>query len=77
MRYILSFIHTMRNYLSILRLNFNRLTRTSLSSRGDLVAAGFSDSTIKLWDLSQEKSQWNDMTQLYIDTDGTRHLRVN
>jgi hypothetical protein len=36
------------------------------------VAAGFSDSTIKLWDLSQDKSHWNEMTQLYSDTDGTR-----
>eukprot|EP01126_Amoeba_proteus_P003126 TRINITY_DN11022_c0_g1_i8.p1 TRINITY_DN11022_c0_g1~~TRINITY_DN11022_c0_g1_i8.p1 ORF type:complete len:239 (-),score=37.98 TRINITY_DN11022_c0_g1_i8:628-1344(-) len=51
--------------------SYNTLNRVSISSRGDLVAAGFSDSSIKLWDLTQDdKSHWNSLTQRYITTDG-------
>jgi len=42
------------------------------STRGDLVAAGFSDSTIKLWDLndSLNASPWTSMTNRLLETDG-------
>jgi transcription initiation factor TFIID subunit 5 len=42
------------------------------SIRGDLVAAGFSDSTIKLWDLndSLNASPWTSMTNRLLETDG-------
>jgi len=44
-----------------------------ISARGDLVAAGFSDSTIRLWDLNDSLphiSVWTSMTQRLLETDG-------
>jgi hypothetical protein len=42
--------------------------------RGDLVAGGFSDSCVKLWDLNDAvdtPSPWSSLTKRLLETDGT------
>jgi transcription initiation factor TFIID subunit 5 len=51
---------------------YDNINVIKTSGRGDLVAAGFSDSTIKLWDLndSLNASPWTTMTNHLLETDG-------
>jgi len=49
---------------------YESLNRITTSYSGNLVAAGFSDSTIKLWDLEADQSRWNEATKRYFDSDG-------
>jgi WD40 repeat protein len=47
------------------------MNTVEISEDGGLVAAGFSDSTIKLWDLQKDASKWSTATKEYYELDGT------
>uniref|UniRef100_A0A6B2KZ13 TFIID subunit TAF5 NTD2 domain-containing protein n=1 Tax=Arcella intermedia TaxID=1963864 RepID=A0A6B2KZ13_9EUKA len=49
---------------------YDTCNQITTSKTGSLVAAGFSDSTIKLWDLEADDSRWNKATKQYWETDG-------
>jgi transcription initiation factor TFIID subunit 5 len=49
---------------------YDGMNTVDISEDGSLVAAGFSDSTIKLWDLQKEASKWSKATREYYESDG-------